>query len=466
MDDATAKKVPVFATTSVMILKKILEKIDKINFRDLAIEYSDNILDKALKQKHYLICVVDVVLKLANENDMGICQHNSQTYLFNGCFWNLVPINSMKDFLGEAALKMGVDKFDAKFHLFKENLFKQFMSSANLPTPERRPGVTLINLINGTYEITESVARMREFIKEDFITYQLPFLFEPEAGAVLFHAYLDRVLPDKSRQLVLAEFFGYIFTQGLKLEKCLLLYGTGANGKSVFFDIINALIGKENISNCSMSDMNKEYNRALLASKLLNYGSEVKGNAESDIFKQLVSGEPIQACMKYRDPFIMTDYAKICFNCNELPRDVEHTEAYFRRFLIVPFDITIPEKDRDPRLARKIIATELPGVFNWIMEGLKRLLEQENFSECNAINDQISIYKAQNDSVIQFLENEGYDSSVIDFRLIPAIYPEYRSFCQGDGYKPLGKSNFKKRLASNGFVIERKNIGWVVYIAK
>ena len=172
----------------------------------------------------------------------------------------------------------------------------------------------------------------------------------------------------------------------------------------MFFDIINALVGKENISNCSMSDLNKEYNRALLARKLLNYGSEVKGNAESDIFKQLVSGEPIQACMKYRDPFIMTDYAKICFNCNELPRDVEHTEAYFRRFLIVPFDVTIPEKERDPRLAQKIIANELSGVFNWIIEGLKRLLEQGNFSECSAIDDQISLYKAQNDSEFNFLK--------------------------------------------------------------
>ncbi len=466
IDLSISPKVLMPVKTSVSILKKLLGKIEKINFRDLAAEYSDNIQDKALKQKHYLVCVVDIILKLANENDMGICQNNGQTYLFNGCFWNLVPENSMKDFLGEAALKMGVDKFDAKFHLFKENLFKQFMSSANLPTPERKPGVTLINLINGTYEITEMCAGMREFRKEDFITYQLPFLFEPEEYANKFHDYLERVLPDVSRQLVLAEYFGYIFTQGLKLEKCLLLYGTGANGKSVFFDIINALIGKENISNCSMADLNKEYNRALLASKLLNYGSEVKGNAESDIFKQLVSGEPIQACMKYRDPFIMTDYAKICFNCNELPRDVEHTEAYFRRFLIVPFDVTIPEKDRDPRLAQKIIAKELSGVFNWIIEGLKRLLEQGNFSECNAINDQISMYRAQNDSVVQFLENDGYNSSVTDFRLIPVLYPEYRSFCQGDGYKPLSKSNFKKRLTNNGCVVERKNIEWVVYVAK
>ena len=75
---------------------------------------------------------------------------------------------------------MGVDKFDAKFHLFKENLFKQFISAANLPTPERKLGVTLINLINGTYEITEIGAGIREFRKEDFITYQLPFLLESD----------------------------------------------------------------------------------------------------------------------------------------------------------------------------------------------------------------------------------------------------------------------------------------------
>ena len=70
----------------------------------------------------------------------------------------------------------------------------------------------------------------------------------------MFMKYLDRVLLDEDAQKVLAEYIGWIFTP-LKLEKCLFLYGSGKNGKSVFVDIVEALLGKENISHESLSDM-------------------------------------------------------------------------------------------------------------------------------------------------------------------------------------------------------------------
>ena len=191
----------------------------------------------------------------------------------------------------------------------------------------------------------------------------------------MFQKYLNQVLPEKELQNIVAEFFGYIFTKGLKMEKAMLLYGSGANGKSVLFDIMNALLGKENISNFSLSNLLEEHNRALIAYKLLNYGSEINATKTSDEFKNLVSTEPIQARLKYGNSFTMENYAKLAFNCNELPKDFDHQNAYFRRLLIVPFRVTIPEADQDKTLANKIIKNELAGVFNWIIDGLKRLTQ-------------------------------------------------------------------------------------------
>lgn len=53
---------------------------------------------------------------------------------------------------------------------------------------------------------------------------------------------IQQQLPEKELQDILAEFTGYVFTKRLKLEKALLLYRTGANGKSVYFDVMNALL--------------------------------------------------------------------------------------------------------------------------------------------------------------------------------------------------------------------------------
>ena len=99
----------------------------------------------------------------------------------------------------------------------------------------------------------------------------------------MFMKYLDRVLLDEDAQKVLAEYIGWIFTP-LKLEKCLFLYGSGKNGKSVFVDIVEALLGKENISHESLSDMcgeNGDRSRANLSGKLLNTCSDVAPNAFS-----------------------------------------------------------------------------------------------------------------------------------------------------------------------------------------
>ena len=183
---------------------------------------------------------------------------------------------------------------------------------------------------------------------------------------------------------------GFVFikhgSNALKEEKALILYGTGANGKSVFFEIVNALLGPDNVSSYSLQSLTNDngYFRAKLANKLVNYASEINGNMEAALFKQMVSGEPVEARLPYGQPFILRQYAKLIFNCNELPKDVEHSNAYYRRFLIIPFDVTIPEHEQDKNLHIKIIEKELSGVFNWVLQGLSRLLEQKRFSDCEA----------------------------------------------------------------------------------
>jgi len=318
--------------------------------------------------------------------------------------------------------------------------------------------------LNGTYEITPEGGKLREFHPDDFLTYQLPFAYKPKATCALFNKFLNRVLPDKDCQKVLAEFQGYIFARHLKLEKTLLLYGSGANGKSVLFDVVNALLGPENISNFSLAGLKEDNNRAHLANKLLNYSSELHGKLESDIFKQMVSGEPISARLLYCNSFIMENYARLCFNANELPKDIEHSEAYFRRFLIIPFEVTIPEEERDPELAKKIIENELSGVFNWVLEGLKRLFAQKKFSECKAAMNVLQEYKEQSDSVHLFLDEKGYQKSTTSYQYLKDILQEYRSFCMECGFYPLNQSNFKRRIKANGYVMERKNKGHVIYL--
>ena len=261
---------------------------------------------------------------------------------------------------------------------------------------------------------------------------------------------------------------GYIFTNGLKLEKVAILYGGGANGKSVFFDIIQALIGGDNICNYSLQSLTKvdSYERASLSNKLLNYASEINGKLEASTFKQLASGEPIQARQIYGQPFTMMNYAKLMFNCNELPKEVENTEAFFRRFLIFPFTQTIPKAEQDPELSTKIIQTELSGVFNWMLEGLRRLLEQRRFSDSEQIDNQVNEFRREADSVAMFLEEEGYRPDTGSFVLLKTLYQEYKTYCQENGYSVCSSKTVSKRLKGYGYNVKRISPGNAVQCVK
>jgi putative DNA primase/helicase len=442
-----------------VILSKLLKEFKPINFEKIA--NPKNQENFKLSNKHYMIIAIENVLNVAKKNNWGLCKNHSFIYLYNGAYWDEIDKEAFQKFLGNAAEIMGVPKFSAKYYKFKKELYEQFLATAYLEAIPQSADNVFINLKNGTFEINGIGTQLRPHNPKDFITYQLPFEYNPDAEASIFKAYLEEVLPDKERQNVLAEYLGFLFikhnSNRLKEEKALILYGTGANGKSVFFEVVSALLGEQNISNYSLQSLTNEngYFRAKIANKLVNYASEINGKLESSIFKQLVSGEPVEARLPYGEPFTLKQYAKLIFNCNELPKEVEHTNAYFRRFLIIPFDVTIPHEKQDKNLHNKIIDNELSGVFNWVLEGLNRLLEHKGFSKCGAAEEAVANYKKQSDSVKMFVDENDYAISPNEYILIKELYPKYRQYCVEDGFKPVSKINFSKRLKKFNIIVDR-----------
>ena len=284
---------------------------------------------------------------------------DQRVYSYTGKYWVSIDDFDLKIFLREALGRMTNNMVEASQREVVEGLFKQFpytvMGLAVEQDKEK------INFQNGTLNL--KTGRLEQHLYSDYFRYVLPYPYNPNATCQMFMKYLDRVLPDKDAQKVLAEYIGWIFTP-LKLEKCLFLYGSGKNGKSVFVDIVEALLGKENISHESLSDMcgeNGDRSRANLSGKLLNTCSDVAPNAFSgDIFKRIASGEPISTRQLYKDVATLTDYAKMLFCLNELPKTNDKSNGYFRRFLIVPFKVQIPKLEVDPKLAGRLFLQSYP----------------------------------------------------------------------------------------------------------
>lgn len=440
-------------------LNSHVEEIQPIIVR----EYLNLPDDMEARQKHIIVATIKYLLEFARERLWNLAKVYDYIYAYNTKFWQQLDKEDMKSFLGKACVKMGFPDYEVRFYEFKDKLFKQFLSDAHLPAPAPQVDKVLINLQNGTMEFQATGWKLRDFDPVDFLTYQLPFNFDQDASCPLFDKYLTEVLPDENSRLVIQEFAGYIFTN-LNLEKMLMLTGPGSNGKSVFFNIISALVGKQNILNYSLGLFNHEYNRAKLTNVLVNYSSEKGTDINADTFKALVSGEPIQAREPYGKPFTLYNKVRFIVNANELPRETEHTEAYYRRYLIIPFEVSITEEQRDIDLAQKIITKELSGVFNWLLKGLERIIAQKKFTQCDKSTKALADFRRQSDSVALFVDEFEYQSSDTIKFPVAGLYHKYKSFCLDDGYKPVGKNKFSQRLEKLGFVKCRNNNGSVAFL--
>jgi putative DNA primase/helicase len=423
-----------------------------------------------LSDKDLVVITSDFVKKIAKQHDWDIAEYQGGFIAFNGQYWVKIGTDELRDFLGKAAENIGVKSLTAKHFSFRNALVNQFTHSAYFKTTDATPNETKINLCNGTYVVNKDRQYLKPYDKDDFMMYKLGFPYDENAEAPLFMKYLNEVLPIKEKQDVLAEFIGYTFIKNsvLKLEKAAILLGSGANGKSVFFDIITGLLGNENMSYVSLQTLTNpnSYSKPLLADKLLNYASEISTKMDTTEFKTLISGEPIAVRQIREKSFILSNYARFMFNANELPSDVEHNHGFFRRFLIIEFDQTIAKEKMDIGLANKIRDTELSGVFNWVLSGLTRLLVQQNFSKCPQIDEAVLNFKKESDSVNLFIEDSGYNTSTSEKMPLKTLYEQFRAYCKESYYQNISNKAFSKRLKNYGYQIERLSAGRFVFIAK
>lgn len=439
---------------NVRLFKHIYKQVKKVNFIKEIETFGG--ITKPLS-KHYQVIAIQKLTEL----NVGFRYTDSSIYIYNGAYWEMINNDKFKSFLGKIVVKMGINKFDGVHYRYRNELYNQFISVAYEDTPEDNKDIVGINLQNGTLEINNGKYKLKPFNRDDFFTYQLSFAYDKKATAPIFKKYLDRVLPDEKVQAVLSEYLGYVFirngSSGIKIEKFLSLSGGGSNGKSVLFEVLNALLGNENIEHYSLEELTDStgYSRAEIGNKLLNYSSETTSKVNEAILKQIASGEPVSARSPYGKPFSLNQYAKIICNFNKPLTSVEHTHAFFRRFLNIPFEVTIPEEEQDRELHHKIINAELPGVMNWILEGLTRLLENKQFTYSEAVEKSLEKFKLESNSVALFLDDGNYYVCECETGS-KELYGKYIAFCIQDGYRKVSQIVFNRRLKQ--LVLEGKKV--------
>ena len=147
---------------------------------------------------------------------------------------------------------------------------------------------------------------------------------------------------------MLQEIIGYCLYKGYPIQKAIMLVGSGSNGKSVFIQLLQHFLG---VYHCASNSLQKlAVNRFSLSSlhgKLANLFADLSSSSLSDtsIFKMLTGGDLIQAEKKFKDEFSFTNYAKLIFSANAIPKSPDDSDAFFRRWIIIVFPFKFTGKN-------------------------------------------------------------------------------------------------------------------------
>ena len=137
--------------------------------------------------------------------------------------------------------------------------------------------------------------------------------------------------------------------------------------------------------------------------------------------------------------------AKLMIATNSLPRFNDRTNAVWRRILIVPFPKVIEDekqiKDLDEQLKR-----ELPGIFNWALDGLDLLYKNGRFIEPSESKDLLEDYRKDSDPARAFLMENYIFSPNGQGQPCSEVYEQYKQYCKTNSYCPLSNRHFGQQV--------------------
>jgi putative DNA primase/helicase len=288
----------------------------------------------------------------------------------------------------------------------------------------------LLNLENGTLDLR--TGKLRAHRRTDLITRLSSIEYDESASCERWKLFLSQAMGGDNELVdFLQRAVGYALT-GDTREQCLFFcYGHGANGKSTFLEIIRELAGEygQQAEFSTFMARNGEGPRndlARMRGARLVTASEAPSNKPFDetVLKRLTGDDTIVARQLYEEFFEFKPQHKIFLAANHKPIVKEQTLAFWRRMRLIPFDVTIPPKQRDKDLLRKL-REELPGILAWAVEGCLRW-QRDGLHQPRAVKLATKSYRDENDLIGEFIDRHA----ALDTKAWTSTVELYRVFCE------------------------------------
>jgi putative DNA primase/helicase len=314
---------------------------------------------------------------------------------------------------------------------------------------------------NGVLDIVNDT--FTDFSPEYIITNKIPHNYIPGAQSEL----LDRVMlklacGDETVLKLLYQAVGYTFYRRNELRKSFFLLGEKRNGKSTFLDMVQTLLGEDNVSNLDLCEIGSQFRTAELVNRLANIGDDINDEWVSNTatFKKVVSGDVITVEKKGKDPFKLRSFAKFFFSANSLPRlgRGKDSSAVMDRLVVIPFDAKFSKQDADydPFIKYKLREeVVIEALIVKAIPALKEVLADQEFVQCERVTENLVEFEKSNNPILEFFDE--LDEADYNNEPVKTVYQKYATFCLSNNLQALSALEFQKQMKKH-FDLVVKNV--------
>ncbi len=282
-------------------------------------------------------------------------------------------------------------------------------------------------LLNGVLDISN--LEFGPHSRPDRFTRQLPVGYDPSAACPTWLQVLETLLPDPRNREIVQRLFGACLEAGNPHQVAFMAYGPGNNGKSTVLGTLGELLGRENIATETLQTLSENrFAAGRLWDKLANVCADIPASIirYTGTFKELTGGDWMRGEEKFRPAFNFVNPAKLVFSANALPEVNDKTVAFWRRWVLIPFDVDLTGRE-DRALPVKLRA-ELPGILNWALQGLREFRAAGSFGSDTSADSLMEEWKRRSDPLYWFLE-ECVTDDPLGTVTKEDFYSRYGLFC-------------------------------------
>lgn len=322
----------------------------------------------------------------------------------------------------------------------------------------------LLNTTTGTLDLRTLVVRPHDY--RDRITKMTRGAYSPTADATRWEAFLARSLPDPDVRAFLRRLAGVALLGEVREHVLPILTGTGANGKGVFYGALAWALDEYGVipePDLLMARDHAAHTTGLLDLRgrrlaVISESDEGRKLAESTM-KRLTGGDPITGRRMHRDNVTFEPSHTALFVTNHLPRVRGDDPAIWRRLRVIPFDVVIPEAERDAELPGRL-RDDADAVLTWAVAGLRDYLDRGKLGEPEAVIKRTEEYKLDSDAVSRFVAECCFLSSAAHVAS-GDLFERWCKWSVEDGADHLSAKALGQELDKRGFPAARTHVGRV-----